>query len=139
MERIELSIEIAAPPETVWEYLTRADKVPQWFDGLHADMEEGKDWKMLHEQSGVNMWGRVLKADAPKHLVYTFNHDWLKHETRVEWHLNPSEKEAGGTVLTLIHTGWEGADEKERQIRDHTDGWTKHLQSLKDVAEGEGD
>lgn len=133
MTDIVRTIQIDAPREAVWAALTEKDKIGTWFDAAEGDMVEGEEWRML--SGSVNMWGRVLEARAPDLLIYTFNHDWLKHDTTVRWELREKD---GGTELTLLHDGFAGAENAEKQIADHTEGWGKHMNSLKGLCESGG-
>ena len=132
MTDIVKTIFIDAPREAVWAALTEKDKIGTWFDPADGDMIEGEDWHML--SGSVNMWGRVLETRPPELLVYTFNHDWLKHDTNDRWELVAKD---GGTELTLKHDGFAGAENAEKQIADHNEGWGKHMESLRGLCQRE--
>ncbi len=102
MNEIRKTIIIEAPPEVVWDYLTTKDKVSTWFNDLQADMVEGEDWCMRTGTSEPRgrMWGKVLEAKVPERLVYSFDHQWMNHNTLVTWELKPVSE---GTALTLTH------------------------------------
>ena len=128
---------IKAPPEHVWKFLTEADQLALWFHRGAADLEEGGDWILetnSHGKDGEKLcWGNVKEMKKPERLVHTFTHQWLAGvETTCTWTL---ESVAGGTVLTLVHDGWENVEEDAfAKAADHDKGWDEHLGRLRRVA-----
>ena len=130
MRQIIKTIFIAAPRETVWDFLTDRDKLAIWLNPSETGMVDGEEWRM--RSGSVKMWGRVLEAHPPERLVYSFNHEWLNHDTRVCWELAAKD---GGTELTLTHDGWEGAPgDVEKSVADHDEGWGGHMERLAKLA-----
>ena len=121
---------LKAPREHVWKFLTEADKLALWFHRGENDLEEGGGYRIntnSHGQEGEKMIdGKVLEMDPPNKLVHTFTHDWLKGvETVCTWTLVSAE---GGTVLTLVHTGWEKVEEGAFDMAaNHDSGWDEHF------------
>ena len=125
-----------ASPEVVWAYLTDREKLATWFHPARADLEEGQPYELVrHADDGTvvpQIWGRVLKADAPRELSCTFIIEPFQgRETTVTWRL---EDVAGGTRLTMRHEGVAAAT-GEAAMRllgalDH--GWDQHIQTLRD-------
>ena len=77
-------------------------------------------------------WGKVVEFDPPHRLVHTFTHDHLAGvETLCVWTLADL---AGGTVLTLEHTGWEKVGEGAFNMGvNHDAGWDEHFSRLRRV------
>lgn len=94
------------PPETVWEFLTNASRLIDWYmteaiirggEGGHVDFYSGP--------SRLHVTGVILTWDPPR----LFEHEW-KVEPRPEipsgenavirWELSP---EGNGTLLSLVH------------------------------------
>ena len=128
------TIYIKSNQETVWKYLTEADKLARWFHEADSDLTTpDKNYELLMENGNKGCWGRVLEVEPPNRLVYTFTHDHLKgYETRVEWILRDLD---GGTQLTLIHTGLDKSEaDPFAMLSDHDKGWDEHLQRLRAVA-----
>jgi uncharacterized protein YndB with AHSA1/START domain len=122
------TIFIDAAPQTVWEYLTDKDKLGQWFHPADISLEENGDYALMGDNGRI-CWGKVITANAPSHLVYTFTHDPLKGvETRVEWQLSAVH---GGTRVKLTHTGFEHAHDVFGMITSHDKGWDEHLTRLR--------
>lgn len=88
---------IAAPPKSVWEAITKPEKVKQWWaDGTLAP-KVGHAFTM-----DMNKWGKVAckvtECVPEQKLVYTFG-DWV-----LSWTL---AAEKNGTLLTLVHSGFD--------------------------------
>lgn len=127
MKSVHKTIILNALPEVIWAYLTDKDKLGTWFQPAAADLEEGQDYR-LHMQSGNgDIWGRVVEAVPYEKLVLTFRHDWISCDTLVTWTLRPV---SGGTELTLLHTGFEAAEEGDHAAAEHDKGWQDHLEKL---------
>ena len=128
------TIYLKAKRETVWAYLTEADKLARWFHESDHDLDTpDTDYALLMESGNKGCWGKVLEVDPPNRLVYTFTHDWLKgYETRVEWNL---EELDGGTQLQMTHTGLDKSEaDPFAMLSDHDKGWDEHFQRLRMVA-----
>ena len=81
-------IEIAAPPERVFQALTQADQLVQWWTSetcprefWQMDVRRGGRWHFKNKPSatmainGVNVFeaiGEILEFDPPRVLVYTW-------------------------------------------------------------------
>lgn len=107
---IRKSIYLKADKEQVWAYLTDPDKLAIWFHKPASPLAEGEEYTMCGTESGeALMWGKVLKATPFDALEYTFTIAPMGNATStVKWAL---EDVAGGTRLTLEHTGLpQGAD-----------------------------
>lgn len=131
------TIYIKAPRELVWSYLTEPDKLGRWFHESTAVLKAGEDYKLLRENPAdarePMCWGKVLIADEPTRLVYTFTHPFMQGvETQVEWNL---EERSGGTQLTMTHTGLDANSETAlTMLMEHDKGWDRHFMRLREVA-----
>lgn len=129
---------LKAAPETVWAYLTQSDKLARWFHETDINLDiVDAEYKFLREnpsdQGDRLCWGKVLEADKPNRLVYTFTHQWLKETiTTVCWEL---EAMYGGTQLTMTHTGFDAVpDGPFDELSGHDKGWDSHFARLRTVA-----
>ena len=135
--KIVKTVFLKAPPEHVWKFLTEADQLALWFHGGRADLEEGGDYVLeanSHGREGEKLcWGKVLEMKKPERLVHTFTHAHLKGaETTCTWTL---EAVKGGTILTLVHDGWEAFEEAPfGMASNHDKGWDEHFARLRTVA-----
>jgi uncharacterized protein YndB with AHSA1/START domain len=134
---ITKSIFIKASRETVWSFISEADKLAQWFHPADANLEEGKPYALLGDAADPESkmcWGEVQKLDKPSSLVYTFSLKPMGDAvTTVSWTL---EEAAGGTRLTLVHEGMGEAtqDSGFGFLYAIDAGWDKHFEKLRTVA-----
>ena len=125
---VEQQIRIDAPPETVWAFWTRPDRLCEWWGTAEAVAEIGGAFVVTMESGGV-MRGEYVTLDAPHRLEFTFGWDdggpgghVAPGSTRVEVTL---ERDGDATVLTLRHF-----DLPAEAAASHADGWTYHLPRL---------
>jgi len=123
---------VSVPRERVFEALTDAKQAKQWWgqkEGYHLrdfslDARVGGKWST--EGSSLKMGafrveGEILELDPPRRLAYTWLSSWMPKNTKVVWEL---EKQNGGTLVKLTHTGFAGDAE---QAKNHTTGWSSVL------------
>ena len=133
---INKSIFLAAPRETVWEYLTDKDKLGEWFHPAAENLVEGKPYALLGDAADSNSrmcWGDVLSAKKPSFLSYSFTIKPMGGAmTTVNWTL---EEAAGGTRVTLIHEGIGEAagDAALGLLMALEEGWDKHFVKLRRI------
>ncbi len=133
MAELVREIMIDATPETVWPYLTQADKHIEW-DGTEAELDPrpGGIYRVL--VAGRYMAaGEFVEVVPMKKVVYTFGWDQEGNpitpgSTRVEITL---VAEGNKTRLRLVHSGLP-AD----AVTDHTSGWDHYLERLSIRATG---
>ncbi|NND92003.1 MAG: SRPBCC domain-containing protein [Granulosicoccus sp.] len=134
---INKSIFLNVPRETVWAYLTDKDKLGEWFHPAAADLVEGQPYALLGDAADSESkvcWGKVLKAQQPTFLSYTFTIKPLGNAvTTVNWTL---EVAAGGTRVTLSHEGIGDAagDAALGLLMALDGGWDKHFSRLREKA-----
>ncbi len=135
---INKSIFLAAPRETVWDFLTRKDKLALWFHPAEADLAIDQDYALIRtgEDGTVSKqcWGTVLEMNKPVRLVYTFTIKPLGGAlTTVIWTLEECHE---GTKLSLTHEGISAAaGEAAMGLLMALDaGWDKHLAELRKAA-----
>jgi uncharacterized protein YndB with AHSA1/START domain len=130
---VEVSVHIAAMPETVFSYFTDPVRYVQWM-GSEATLEPvaGGAYRVWM-RDGVETCGHFVEVDPPYRVVFTWGwtHDRaVPHgSTRVEVTL---AEEDGGTRVVLRHYGL--PDEGQRTH--HRAGWTTYLQRLVATAQG---
>lgn len=142
-------IEIAAPPERVFQALTQADQLARWWttaecplDLWEMDARRGGRWRFKTKPSattmiinGVNEFeatGEILEFDPPRLLVYTWLANWHDDKARrtvVRWELTPA---GGGTKVKVTHSGL--AQETVAR-KDYSGGWPGVVELLKKFVE----
>jgi uncharacterized protein YndB with AHSA1/START domain len=134
--KIVKTLFLKAPPEHVWVFLTDPDRLAEWFHRGSGELSEGGDWVLQNNSYGKEgdrlCWGKVLEMKKPERLVHTFTHGMLQGvETKCSWTL---EKVMGGTILTLVHDGWDKVEEDAfGMAANHDSGWDDHLARMRKV------
>ena len=126
---IVASVEIARPPERVFQALTTAEITEGWvnpgvFDTRewNGDVRVGGRWSASGIARGApyTLEGEFLEVDPPHKLVQTWKASWDNlSPTTISYRLQAIE---GGTRVTIAHSGFAGRPEA---CRDHSNGWEK--------------
>jgi uncharacterized protein YndB with AHSA1/START domain len=133
-DAIALEVQIAAPPERVFQAITDPTQLLRWWgqQGMYrgtkwcTDLRPGSQWRCEGvsdvDGSAYNVSGEYLEVDPPRLLVHTWISSWggpLK--TVVRWELEPA---SDGTVVRLHHGSFAGAP---AQAKGHYEGWQRVL------------
>ena len=86
----------ATDVDDLWDALTDASRLEQWFLPVSGDLREGGDF-----QFAGNAGGEIRECAAPGHLVVT----WSMGNDSSVLDLKLTVLDAGRTQLTLEHTG----------------------------------
>lgn len=96
------------PPELVWQALTQPELIERWME-MENDFQPIAGHEFTLRDVSGNWDGilhcRVVRAEPPSHLSYTFIGGFMKNETLVTLRLQPT---SSGTRLILEHTGFTG-------------------------------
>jgi uncharacterized protein YndB with AHSA1/START domain len=132
-------IDIAAPPERVWEALTTPDQISKWFFGVDTESDWQVGSTLIHrgEYQGQHYEdkGEILELDAPKRFVHTHWSpmsglpDTPENQQRVSWTLEPSRS---GTTLAV---GEENLPSEEAKATSDK-SWPLALEGLRGLLEG---
>jgi uncharacterized protein YndB with AHSA1/START domain len=146
-DSIIAEIDIAAPPERVFDALTQSDQLLRWFTDASCpvkfwrmDARLGGSYSYATEKSnfvvnGVDEFkchGEITEIDPPRLLVYTWVANWHldpQKKTAVRWELTPT---ATGTHVKVTHSGL--AQEPEARA-DYSGGWIGVVEKLQAFAE----
>ena|ERR1700693_6165070 len=136
-------VEIAAPPDRVFQALTTRDQALQWGGGgafqitlWEMDARPGGDWRFVSREKGsareFDHHGKVVEIDPPRVLVYTWFANWHSdplHQTMVRWDLTPT---ATGTRVKVTHSGLK---ELPEACTGYSQGWPGLLEDIKKFLE----
>jgi len=130
---VRREVQIAAPPATVFAFLTDPEKILRWM-GTEATLEPHSGGLYLVNVSGRDIArGRFTEVIPVHRLAYSFG--WEAREKM------PPESslieidlidQAGGTLLRMTHSGLPDAEERAS----HEEGWTHYLARLAIAAAG---
>jgi len=147
-DAIVSEIQIAAPPERVFQALIDPKQVMQWWTSEQCSIEHfeleakvGGRWRYNTKQSLLNVngvtkfhcEGEVVEFDPPRLLAYSWIANWHDDKTRptlVRWELTPC---VGGTRLKVTHSG---LAQEPTARRDYSTGWPGVLDQIKKFVEG---
>ncbi len=133
-EVLEVTMYVAANPETVFAFFTDPDRYSSWM-GTEATLEPvpGGTYRVFM-RDGVETSGRFEEVDPPRRLVFTWG--WTRDaavppgSTRVEVTLVPED---GGTRVLLRHHGLPSDEQRTH----HGAGWQMYLDRLAQRVAGE--
>jgi uncharacterized protein YndB with AHSA1/START domain len=132
---VEREIAIAAPPETVWQFLVDPDKATRWMgQSASFDPRPGGLYR-VEVIPGDTACGEFVELDPPRRLVYTWGWEQGRASkvapgsTIVEIELVPYGE---GTTLRFSHRGLPSAE----AAQSHAHGWDHYLERLSVVAGG---
>lgn len=146
-DRIEKSIDIAAPLERVWRALTDFEEFGAWFrvrlDGPFAVGELSLGRITYPGYEHVKWQARVVAMEAPTLFAFTWppnavdpdrdysDEAWI----RVEFRLEPA---GGGTRLTVVESGFDRlpAERRDEALRMNEAGWEEQVRNVKAHVEG---
>lgn len=124
-------IEIAAEPETVFEYLTTNDGMTAWM-GQYADLDPTVGGRFSVDIAGHPVRGEYLHLEPPNRVVVSWgfagSDDLPAGASTVEFRLTRIDS---GTRVNLCHS-----DLPETEVRGHADGWANFLPRLAIVGAG---
>lgn len=126
---------IASPIENVWEGFVGQEPNRTIFMGaeLVLDLKPGGaiQWVGVDKEGkrAVYVHGKVLEADAPKHLQYSFAIGPSEHFSRVTIDLS---QETEATKVTVTHDQWTSDN---GGYANSADGWPRILSRLKTLLE----
>jgi uncharacterized protein YndB with AHSA1/START domain len=133
---ITKTVFFAASRQTVWSFLTDKDKLGTWFHRAEADLAAGEEYALLRDDDDGNpqkiCWGEVSIMEPHDRLEYSVTVGPLGGlMTQVAWRL---EDVAGGTRLTLHHSGIAANEETLGLVMALDAGWDAHLGDLRKLA-----
>ena len=130
---VRREIQIAAPPSTVFAFLTDPQKILRWI-GTEATVEPHPGGLYLVNVGGMDTArGRFTEVVPVHRLAYSFG--WDGRETMppgsglIEIDLIDRD---GGTLLRLTHSGLPD----EIEVANHAKGWAHYLDRLETAASG---
>jgi len=141
-DRIEREIVVAATQQRVWEIITRAEHVGEWFgDSAEIDLRPGGAIVLRWDTYGT-VYGTIEKVDEPRYFSYrwfpgkTEEKPSAENSTLVEFTLTP---QGGQTQVRVVESGFSrlvmNEAERAEQFKDNTEGWAIQLHDLQHYVE----
>jgi uncharacterized protein YndB with AHSA1/START domain len=131
MAEFASSIEIAATPDAVFDYLVTADGLTAWL-GQRAEVEPTVGGGFAVDIAGQPIRGEYLEVQRPHRVVVSWgvlgSDEFGAGASRVSFTLSAV---AAGTRVDLLHEGLPDA-----RVAGHVDGWAHFLPRLAVTAAG---
>jgi uncharacterized protein YndB with AHSA1/START domain len=126
-------VEVAAAPETVYEFFVDPDRMIQWM-GRKAELEPRPGGKFRVDLNGRHVSrGEYVELDPPHRVVFSFG--WEGGTSIVEPGASTVEvtltPQGDGTLVRLVH-----GDLPEDSRGSHGHGWEHYMQRLGVAASG---
>jgi uncharacterized protein YndB with AHSA1/START domain/uncharacterized protein YciI len=130
---IVATVEIEAPAARIFRALTTGEEITRWWGSPETyqttewsgDVRPGGRWHaegVAADGSKFSVEGEFVEVDPPRKLVQTWKPEWDGgNVTKLTIRLDPI---AGGTRLTLWHSGFSGRPDS---CRGHGEGWERVL------------
>ena len=142
MNEVRIERRFNAPPDRVFEFVTRPEHLVKWWgpEGMtipEGDLDftrQGAWWSVMANDDGgrYKVSGEVVLIDPPKAVEFTWawhdDDDARGHESRVRLEVGGADE--GGTLFKVIHTG---LPDEESAIN-HKGGWNSSLNKLEQMA-----
>ena len=132
-DRIERTLDLAHPPEKVWNALTSADGLGTWFGNrAEVDLRVGGQ-ATLSWDSGDSAVLTIERVEPPHVFAYTWPIYGLPQEDArrnlVEFTLEPT---AAGTTLRMVESGFAQVpdDAHKTAYEGNVEGWKSELGEL---------
>jgi uncharacterized protein YndB with AHSA1/START domain len=136
-------IEIAAPPDRVFEALVNRDQAFQWSNSdayqlldWVLEIRVGGKWQSTSREKAISRvfdhHGEVVEIDRPRVLAYSWYANWHSdplHPTLVRWELTPTPT---GTHVKLTHSGLAALPDA---CTGYSQGWPGLLEQVKNFCE----
>ena len=139
-DRIERTVELAHPPERVWQALTTAEGLGTWFGNrAEIDLRVGGQAKLAWD-SGDTATLTIERIEPPRVFGYTWSLYGLPEgdprRTYVEFTLEPTST---GTTLTMVESGFAQLPEAQHKnaFSSNAGGWTHELGELVAYLDGQ--
>jgi len=133
---IDLSVEIDAPCNAVWEAISDGDRLASWFAPF-ATVEPGEGGTVTVAWEEGGEWSsRIAVWQPDRHLRLVDELPEDADATGVEMALDYRlEARDGATVLHLVNSGLSASEESDEFYRMMTNGWRVFLWHLKHAVE----
>jgi uncharacterized protein YndB with AHSA1/START domain len=128
MPQVIRSVEIKAPPSTVWRWLATQEALRHWISpNIEIDLRAGGAYRFLGPDNKTWISGTVLEFEPENSLILSWLEEgsgWL-HPARLVITLAPV---GVGTRVTLIHDGFEGIGRSDwaETVQDYERGADLH-------------
>ena len=140
---VRRTIDISAPPSSVWQAITDPAHISQWFGTTVLDGTGPGSIGTMDFPGYATIPLRVDAVDEPHSISYRWNNDDAlgsapdrledASSTVFTFTLEPT---AVGTRLTVVESGFENTSNPTVNLAEHAKGWVSELDKLVALLEG---
>jgi uncharacterized protein YndB with AHSA1/START domain len=130
--QVERSTVIDTTPEMAFEAVTKASELREWMCDQAWTVIQPQGAYQVRWESGYQASGRFTELDPPRRAAFTWQGTGEPGETAVTFTIEP---EAGGTRVTVVHTGFGPGAEWDAHVAASEKGWDGGLDNLKSTLE----
>jgi uncharacterized protein YndB with AHSA1/START domain len=136
----EMTIEVAVPPDAVWQALVDAQELVQWFP-LDATISPGKGGKWMISWDGQWPWNTDIEIWEPNRHLRLVDRQSRPYDAEgkmqlavtpmviaIDWYI---EGRGGTTTLRLVHSGFGRGGAWDDEFDGVSVGWQLVLNDLK--------
>lgn len=117
---------IAAPPAVVWDAISTAEGLAQWFPA-EAQVEPGVGGSIwLSWGEGAEGRTPIVGWEPLRHLAWAETYGDVRFAVEIQL-----AERAGGTLLRLVHSGFGSGEDWDEQYHMIDGGWTYFLANLR--------
>jgi uncharacterized protein YndB with AHSA1/START domain len=141
----DMTIEIAVPPDAVWQALTNAEELVRWFP-TEANITPGAGGKWLISWDGNWSWENEIEIWEPNRRLRIIDRNGRPYDgstgevkqsvdplpIAMDWYL---EGKGGSTTLRLVHSGFGRGGAWDDEFDGISTGWPLELNGLKHYLE----
>jgi uncharacterized protein YndB with AHSA1/START domain len=125
---IDLSVEVSATPEQVWEAIATGPGISAWFVPAVVDDHEGGKLTLTFGDMGEET-AVLTGVEPPRRLEATWSVWGGTENSALE--LLVEARDGGTCVVRLVHSGFGTGDEWDDEYDQTTAGWAGFLHNLK--------
>ncbi len=129
---IDFRIATTADPAAAWRAVTDPALVAEWFTDAAALGPVGSPYR-LDFGDGSIAGGAVLRVEPGRSFAHSWHWEGTDEAetTTVAWTVEPGPD--GGSLIRLVHDGWDEAGLDAEARDDHEGYWSGYLDDLLDV------
>jgi uncharacterized protein YndB with AHSA1/START domain len=143
VEPVRKSVTVSVAPPRAFEFFTR--DIGRWWPlathsvglaeaaSVSFGVAVGDQLVETGAHGTKEIWGTVLRSEPPRRIAISWHPGRSEDEaTLVEVTFTPDS--AGGTVVELVHSGWERWADGETRADNYRQGWDPVLRAFVDQA-----
>jgi len=129
---VDLSIEVAATPEEIWDAIATGPGISRWF--VPTEIEGSAIH--LHHANGLEQTGVITASEPPHRFRFefpTFAPTPEAEPQRTALEIVVEARSGGTSVIRLVNSGFGSGEDWDRQRELSRHGWERCLNALREL------